>query len=278
MGAFQKEATHSGYYYITTFQKTAKSFMRVKVWCDMASLRTSDDTAPGYTYYKCENCTATVPYGNNQGDCANFGLKMAEFDKPSGFSSYRTLEQWEGAKRELDDDRFFPDTGISSTNYLCSVNDHNDVQVESSQADMRDGVYRGTISSSIAHDEISANEQGKYTIKYMAKDQAGNPSPTLERIVIVKDTFKPVITLHLNNKLIQVSKVDDPNNQAIDPAHNQWLRDDISALTEDLAAEVQVRTTNAWVVAGALSAVAGIVLLAVSSGRSGAAAVTTVPV
>merc|ERR1712078_459168 len=236
----------------------------------MASLRETDNTAPGYTYYKCENCTATVPYGTAQGDCANFGLKMAEFDTPSGFSTYRATEQWTGARRELDDNRFFPDKGISSTNYLCSVNDHNDVQEESSQDDMKSGVYRGTLSGSIAHDEISANEQGKYTIKYMATDMSGNPSQTLERIVIVKDTFKPVITLHLNNKLIQVSKVDSDKNQAIDPAHNQWLRDDISSLTEGLAAEVQVHATNAWFVAGVLSAVAGVVLLAATNRRSGA--------
>eukprot|EP00937_MAST-01D_sp_MAST-1D-sp2_P005313 g5313.t1 len=276
--AFQKEATESGYYYITTFQKTTKSFMRVKVWCDMGSLRETDNTAPGFTYYKCEKCNATVPYGTAQGDCAAFGMKMAEFDTPSGYSTFRNTEQWTGAKREIDDDRFFPNAGISTTNYLCSVNDHNDPQEESDQSDMKDGVYRGTLSASIAHDEISANEQGKYTIKYMAKDMAGNPSKTLERVVIVKDTFKPVITLHLNDKLIQVSKVDSDKNQAIDPAHNQWLRDDISALTEGLAAEVQVRATNAWFVAGALSAVAGVALLAASSRRSGAAAVTTVPV
>ena len=135
-------------------------------------------------------------------------------------------------------------------------------------------MYHGSLSTSIAHDKMSANEQGKYIIEYRAKDLSNNDEVAVQRrTVIVRDTFKPVISLHMKNaqgveKLIQHSSA-RAGNPALDPSQNPFLNDGpFMALRASGAA--------GWMLAAAASAVAGVALLAASSRRS--AVTTSVPV
>jgi hypothetical protein len=256
---FQKDATPSGYYYITSFIQMTKSFSRVKVWCDMDTM-TTDKRQPGFTYYECDGCKSTVPYGKNQGDCGLAGMRMAQFDDDS-LNSFRQAKQWAGAKGMLPS-QFFTAAGIPSTNYLCSKNDHND-EVQRTAQD--------SVAAAVTHDQMTANEEGKYIITYQAKDMSLVPAcATKTRTVVVRDTFAPVITLHLRNKLIQWSSVKQANNPAASNKANPFLKDG-----PFLMAESATGSADAWVVGAVASAVTGLALLTYSAR---ATAPVTVPV
>jgi hypothetical protein len=262
----QLQSTHtpSGYYYITSFIDKSKSFARVKVWCDMDTLTATPtpqcgaSCSPGYTYYLCDGCQSTVPYGSLQGDCELAGMKMAQFDN-EGLTSFRLAKQWKGAKTQIPAEYFTADT-IPSTNYLCSRNDHNDEATKSAQDVMK----------SVSHDQMTANEQGKYLVTYQAQDKSAVKQCAVKtRTVIVRDTFAPVITLHLRNKLIQWSSVAQSNNPAASPDSNPFLKDG------DFMSETTSTSADAWVMGAVASAVTGLALLTYSA-RSSVA--TTVPV
>ena len=89
----------------------------------------------------------------------------------------------------------------------------------------------------------------------------------------MRDTFKPVITLHLPSKngdlkLIQWSKVDKKDNPAADPSRNPFLKDGPFMAEEG-------SQSQGWLIAAAASAVAGVALLTMSAKRPVA---TSVPV
>ena len=121
---------------------------------------------------------------------------------------------------------------------------------------------------------MTANEEGKYIITYQARDNSDVKQCAIKRrTVIVRDTFKPVITLHLPNKngdlkLIQWSKVDKKGNPAADPSRNPFLKDGPFMAEEG-------SQSQGWLIAAAASAVAGVALLTMSAKRPVA---TSVPV
>merc|ERR1719258_493810 len=109
-------------------------------------------------------------------------------------------------------------------------------------------------------------EVGKYVIFYHVTDNAGNHEcTTFSRTVIVRDTLSPVIALHYNKKLIQVSDTTDIAKETNRPDRanpaghartggvgNPYL----------MAEESETSGVNGWVVGAAASAVAGFALLA----------------
>ena len=128
--------------------------------------------------------------------------------------------------------------------------------------------------------EDHAAEAGKYVIEYHVKDASQNSEcSTPKRTVIVRDTLPPVISLHLDKKLIHVSDATQTGlsnaqnsaqaNRAGDAAYNPNLKDMV------LMAEQSSASTNSWLLAAAASAVTGLALLSFSSKR---ATPVTVPV
>jgi hypothetical protein len=254
----------SGEYYITKFVAATESFARVKVFCDMD---TQDDTgfAPGYTYYECKGCTAVEPYtADEAGDCADYGMVMAQFDTSLGLPDFRDNLQWLGAEEMLGS-QYFVNAGISSTNYLCSTNDHKD-------QDQMHLSTQGALAHSITHGSVHANEEGKYIVTYKARDRSYVAQCGVKtRTVVVRDTWKPVITLHRNGELIQYGSVDDPANPAGSPNSNPFLRD-------SLLSQASVdSTSNGWFLGAAAAAISGIAMLGYSA-RSRPAMPVSVPV
>ena len=106
-----------------------------------------------------------------------------------------------------------------------------------------------------------------------------------QRVVVVEDTLKPVITLDYNNIPIHTGDSSDRGhndvaNLAGDPKHNPYLTAGKGRVTlmsrkfKQLMAE-QTSSVNGWVIGAVASAVAGVALLGLSR-RS--PVVTSVPV
>jgi len=167
-------------------------------------------------------------------------------------------------------------------------------------------------TSSAVAQKIAA-EVGKYLIFYHVQDLAENfECATLKRTVIVRDTLSPVIALHYNKKLIQVSGTGEygnhsnhfevhnhatqtnPGGDAVpvstsvgNPAHGfpggaptdgnpaGWAPNPFLKDLTLMAEESKTSGINGWVLGAAASSVAGLALLASSQRK---AVVTTVPV
>jgi len=241
---------NSGVYAITThvgphsdehMHTRQGAFTRQDVFCDFTS-----DAEKAYTYYMCTGCEQAKRDGSTQGGCAAVGLEMASFHS-------------EGAKTEFDA-KFFGTN--ESSEYLCSTNDQDNTM----------SAHRHTaIVKENTHNALA----GTYVINYHVKDSSQNKecsSPS--RTVIVRDTLPPVISLHLDKKLIHVSdhsavglsdgNLAGPNpavNKAGDPTYNPNLKD-------MLMAEQASSSSNTWLIAAAASAVTGLALLSASSKRT----------
>merc|ERR1711964_685862 len=82
--------------------------------------------------------------------------------------------------------------------YLCSTNDQSNTETSVT--------HFNTMDKATWEAKTHRAEAGKYVIEYHVQDAAGNKEcSTPHRTVIVRDTLPPVISLHLNNKLIHVS-------------------------------------------------------------------------
>lgn len=157
---------------------------------------------------------------------------------------------------------------------------------------------------------VDANRPGTYTVTYKAKDGSNNFNDgsagqislgggkttcnggnkldkisVYQRVVVVEDTLKPVITLDYNNIPIHTGDSSDRGhndvaNLAGDPKHNPYLTAGKGRVTlmsrkfKQLMAE-QTSSVNGWVIGAVASAVAGVALLGLSR-RS--PVVTSVPV
>jgi hypothetical protein len=130
-------------------------------------------------------------------------------------------------------------------------------------------------------------EAGKFVIEFNVEDKAGNKAVALTRTVVVRDTLPPVITLHLNNKLVHTSKGDqvgidhhrigghyDPSYPTrLNPAGyaktsansygNPYISDTLTGDHNNYMAEATA--TNGWIIGAVASAVAGVALLGFSS-------------
>jgi hypothetical protein len=263
-------AAGDGIYMITTYVAATKQFARTSVWCDMTS-------GAGNTYYAVVCGSEQVsPYTTaQQGDCANYGLKMAIFDANQDKSA---------AVAKFDATNFPGAAPATTNNYLCSTND-------AAVADLATDPHHDKWlrrSNHISHDLISRAEAGKYVIFYHAKDAHDNHEcSTLTRSVLVRDTLPPVITLHLKNQLIHQSKgdqvgIDSQANPAGDSTVNPYLASSYTGPTAGtvannfMAEQAQTSSVNGWVIGAVASAVSGLALLANTLRKTDAA--VSVPV
>jgi hypothetical protein len=294
-------SSESGNYNISVFVE-GEGFERMEVWCDMHSTDGQGDQI-GFTYYPCEDCARAVPYGDDEGDCGDMGLDMLQFSDDNAASIAFAQSEWVSTLPVPD--AYFPNgvadgEGDADTNfYLCSTNDEA-VPLAAWDQTTGAGITEGTAHApevveagfgrsdlhDAAHNDINQAEAGKYVIHYHVTDLAGNPecdggSPS--RTVIVKDTMRPVISLHLKDQgLIHVSDAGGDDNPAYDMA---MAADDLSETntvanefpTQNiLMAEASKGSVSGWMIAAAASAVTGLALTAYS--RKKALPTTPVPV
>jgi hypothetical protein len=232
----------TGWYTITTHASAA--FTHQRVWCDFHS-----DEDKAYTYYMCTECAQAMRDGSTQGDCAKVGLEMAAFHS-AGAKLKFAAKFWEHSNQ--------------SSEYLCSTNDESNTM---------SAVRKNAIVKTDTH----SAEAGTYVISYHVADSSKNrecASP--KRTVIVRDTLPPVISLHLDKKLIHVSDStqtglgDGTNHDAapVNPAGGLAQKYHDTHVKDSLMAEQSSASSNAWLVAAAASAVTGLALLSASSKRA----------
>jgi hypothetical protein len=286
-------AAVDGTYHITT------TTGREEVWCDMASGNT-------YKEYTCtESCKNTTPYTGASAPaagCADYGLDMAYWGTSTSAQAAKAKAQdkYKDAQPSL-----FPSGAAVVTNrYLCmarALHTHNP--------------YLGATGGTYHQDLVSRAEAGKYVIFYHVQDKALNSECTTPtRTVIVRDTLPPVISLHMglddgtHSKAFHVGKGDQVGiGGVINPAGDESVNPNLAPYvdaqgvthhvvhhasanpenfiigkmpasideTDHLMAEQASTSANAWVLAAAASAVAGVALLASSSRKQVA---TSVPV
>jgi hypothetical protein len=233
-------SANDAYYFITT-----KS-TRIKVWCDMRS---------GITVYPCKRCQRVIPYSKDQGGCAKLGMQMASW---KGKKSIRAAIVADFTRRGEEHSKYFPVSKKATSNfYMCMLGGKKQAH---------------RVSQVVDHSDIAHAEQGKYIIQYHVSDKSGNKEcKDAKRTVVVRDTLAPVITLHLNKKLIQQSGSKALGlNDVVNPAGtatggNPHLR------SKTMLMAMSSQSTMLWASAAMLSV--GVALLAVSS-----QATTTVPV
>jgi len=228
--AYYKQA-QSGEYYITTYKEN-KAMNRVLVWCDFVGEAKK-------TFFPCKGCKRVVPYTKNHGDCKKYGLVMYT----GAFSKFVTKKYGFS---------YFPKKGATSNNYLCTTRAVHAEHKDHKAANAKD---------------LTRAEAGKYVVLYHVNDVAGNKEcKTPRRTVIVKDSLPPVITIHMNRKLVATKAKEANTGHKNTKAYgNPFLKDFMMAET----------STNGWLVGAVASTVAGVALLGYSSRKS---EVTTVPV
>lgn len=172
-------AATNGFYYITTFVGSKKTFDRVKVWCDMKEKK---------TFLAITGGKRVIPYGKTPGSCRDFGMRMPA-------AKYLSA----AAKLHFAKD-YFPKKGETSNDYLCAVRYGDNIKKTTD-------AMLGKSTLKTRHQEITHAEPGKYIIEFHTKDKAGNTEcKPVKRTVVVRDTLPPVIKLTLGKKLIHTSK------------------------------------------------------------------------
>lgn len=200
-----------------------------------------DMSGKGHTFKKCKMCK-----------CSKYGMVRAKW--VSKVAKYHFNKKYWGYRR--------------SNLGLCTTGVHN----------IRDVKHFRDVDR---HSTIGRAESGKYVIRYLVKDAAGNRqcrAPT--RTVIVADDLPPVITLHLKNKLIHMT--DSKANMGLGHGHtfnpagrvngnpfllpsykpkpgsipNKFPRFEFMAETQSSA------SVNGWILASLAASVTGIALLA----------------
>jgi len=216
----------SGEYYITTYANS-KAINRVLVWCDFVGTAKK-------TFFPCKSCARVSPYKTEQGDCTKMGLKMAQ----GPFSTF--IKTKYGAK-------FFPQSGTTN-DYLCTTDETKAEHREHVEANAKVALNRA--------------EAGKYVVQYHVSDLAGNNEcKTLMRTVIVKDSLPPVITLHMNKKLVATKAANANTGHKDTKTYSNIFAKDF------LMAETQT-SVNGWLVGAVASAVAGVALLGLSARKN----------
>jgi hypothetical protein len=250
--------TKSGNYFITRFTGAGKA-VRVNVWCDMT-------TANAMTFKACVNCKKRVntPYfgknarKNGRADCAKYGMDLAKLSK----------DQLKSAKGKWAKGiNFFPTTAGVTDDYICSTNDE-----VKAPAFIGDAHAHGASTLKTKNAEIARAEAGKFVIFYHVQDKAGNKEcQTPRRVVIVKDTLAPVITLHLKRALIHKSA---PGKKGLggqyNPAgtkSNPYLMrvPKTASFFGNNSFMAETSSVNGWMIAAAACAVTGVALLSFSS-------------
>jgi len=227
---------NTGTYYITTFTKGA--YKRQLVWCDMTY---------SATYYQCTNCKRVANH-KQQGSCKSLGMHRMTFQ-------FRQRKAKASAMKKFG--KLYFSKG-STDDYLCTTNSQGDNSV---------------MTRKMKHNKITRSEAGKYILFFHVVDKAGNSEcKTHKRTVIVKDTLPPVITLHLQKKLIHQSNglqkglggQKNPAGTKSNPFIRDWKQSNL--VRNSFMAESS--SINGWVIAAAASAVAGVALLGFSMKQS----------
>merc|ERR1719378_170952 len=147
---------------------------------------------------------------------------------------------------------------------------------------------RAVSHSSATKLALGRAEPGTYHISYhftdssgLSESSCGKKAPV--RVVKVRDTLAPVISLHLKGKLLKSSNVAandaNPENPAWSASNNPFLSDgyfEAHDVQKALMAEETSQSVSGWVIGAVASAVAGIALLAAS--RRPTAVATSVPI
>jgi len=285
-----------GNYWITT-QDAAGAFDRTEVFCNM-------NGADKDTYFLTQTADPVHPVSSAViAECAAVG--MVAFTE-------RTGDKYNAVRDHVDSFSTYEKYGLDATlvtqdeNSATCTFDNGNLPVY----DAEDGANHASFDNGIHdngnnHEQISSTnegihnnkaETGKYLIQFHVVDNAGNKEcQTKVRTVVVRDTLRPVISLHLgageDKKLIHVSAAADrglgqqANPAGMDRAQvtapagmeestygNPHLHDNGHIL---MAEESQASSTNGWIVGAAASAVTGLALLGYSQRKS---TVTTVPV
>jgi hypothetical protein len=157
----------------------------------------------------------------------------------------------------------------------CVVQGDSSVTREASFPYVDDGAIctdtlSGTIPAvTVGLSGVDVETTGEYRVTYTATDGAGNHNSdsaltgtcvSYVRTVAVKDTLRPVIALRYNGKLIHTSQGADKgvNNQA-NPAATFGVAD-VGNPHLHTPHMVELASSHGWLAAGALSAVAGVLL------------------
>jgi len=291
-----------GNYWITT-QDTAGAFDRTEVFCNMNGAdkdtyfltQTNDPVYPASSAVIAE-CAAKGMVAFTERTGAKFTAVNDHVDSFSASEKYG-LDATDVAQVENSATCTFP----------VGSNPSYDAEDGSNHESFDNGIHTNgnnheQISGFVqpATNEVALNnkaETGKYLIQFHVVDNAGNKEcQTKVRTVVVRDTLRPVISLHLggageDKKLIHVSAAADhgldgeanpagmdrdsvtaPDGMEESTYGNPHLHDGGDNL---MAEESQASSTNGWIVGAAASAVTGLALLGYSQRKS---TVTTVPV
>jgi hypothetical protein len=258
----------SGQYCVSGFDSSTQRSVQLQVWCDM--VKGSEKTLLTVN----DGILAIPEAAGNDNSCKNFGAEwgMAVFTNAVNREN-ALIEFNSGANK----DKYFPQviSGKTSTEqqgqYLCSPNDEASTVAASQQTPKQGGA-----------------EVGEFTIKYRCKDAAGNKDEDWEsqnpikRIVIVKDTLAPVISLHLNKQMIASSKNDNSPTYGLGNERNP-AEVPVNSATGlgnpnlSLMAENTASSVNGWIIGALASAVSGLALLGYSLRKTNNV-VTSVPV
>jgi len=262
-------AAPTGQYWVTVW--SGAKFQRKRVWCDMHTKL--EGSATGFTYLKCDSCDKVEPYGSEQGSCSALGMEMASFHSSAVL---------ENAARAHYGEAYFPQAGSKSDSYLCAIND----------------LHRPSPGFRTTEEVDSGAAKGVYIIVYHVSDAAGNTESSCDgstaprRTVTVQDTLPPVISLKWANKIVHVSAHADNNPAGIsdqfesaniflqgetmlDSAGNEHTVTGVAGAA-NLMAEAHRAGTNGWVLAGVVSAVAGVALLVLGHRKTPAEALPEV--
>jgi len=176
-------AAESGDYWIATYITSTLQWVQTKVYCDMPV------SGAAHTYKLVTSDHRCTVYQSQQCACTKHGLDMPVYDD--------TLK---ALASKLRFKRFIPTTFNPADNekqytYVCALNN--------------EGRNRQLNPHPITMDSVSHAMPGEYVIKYTVTDSAGNSAVSDPnehwRTVIVKDTLKPVITLHLAGQMVHKS-------------------------------------------------------------------------
>jgi hypothetical protein len=304
-----KDTLSCGNYWITT-QDTNHAFERTEVWCDMAGNKG--------TYYFTQTDEAVYPADSDKVIAKCTAKGMVAFTERTGEKFTNVFEHVNSTVfHDADPNYYGLDAVVASqteTSATCTF--ESDLKYANTTWS-QDGTTerRSSYTTHQDHDQISGfvqpatneaddvkhfnnkAETGKYLLQFHVVDNAGNKEcQTKVRTVVVRDTLRPVISLHLgkddqNMKLIHTSAAADrgldgeenpagmdrdsvtaPNGMEESTYGNPHLHDNGHIL---MAEESQASSTNGWIVGAAASAVTGLALLGYSQRKS---TVTTVPV
>merc|ERR1712072_1088276 len=265
------------------------------IWTDGNTVKTSN------AFYSASSCREIF----NKDKSATNGMYEITVQKPSGIHGKQKVHCFEKTMKDgphvytyllhkAGNDETCEDIGMKRTNNAV-IQEYDRLFNQNSVPGNQDEFYC-TVSEEILwhyqatlEENIGGAESCRYVIHFNVEDKAGNPANQLHRTVIVKDTLPPVISLHLNNKLVHASQGTQQGVMAQNPAKLDMINpagykkgsmgsrytyeSGVKFGNPNLMAEST--SANGWLIGAVASAVAGVALLGFSARKS---TVISVPV